>query len=250
MGPERPLVYLLREPSSSDPYESALARRGFAVRFLPVLAFHFINQEQLIEALARPQNYGGLILTSPRAAEALAQGFAAISDKKPLWMAKPAYVVGPATAEKTRSLGFSVIGQDSGDAERLAEQIESSRPDRPLLFLSGDRRREVLPERLKQASIPVEERCVYETHLRDALDVPDGEQPDWVVFFSPSGVEAVRNAGITFQASARIAAIGSTTAQAACEAGWAPGAVAAEPSPQALADALAAVSQGNPPAQS
>ena len=69
---------------------------------------------QLAEHLAEPERYGGLILTSPRAADALAgQDFTA-------WQDKSVFVVGPATAARARGLGLRLKGEAAGSAEALA----------------------------------------------------------------------------------------------------------------------------------
>jgi uroporphyrinogen-III synthase len=113
-------------------------------------------------------------------------------------------------------------------------------PEKPLLFLSGHRRRDVLPERLMGAGVPFEELVVYETHPVDSLDMSRHPAPDWLVAFSPSGLDAVRDANDLDREQVRIAAIGPTTAEAWRAAGWTVAAVAAAPTPMAVADALVA----------
>ena len=230
---DRPLVLLLREAREPDPYVAALDAAGFEARCEPVLRFEFIERDTLAETMGRADAFAGLILTSPRAADAL-HGLD-LAD----WRAKPTFVVGPATAEAARSLGLRTEGEEAGQAEELAERIAARLFEVPLLFLCGDRRRDVLPDRLRAAGLAVEERVVYRTHIdASALRETAGGLPEWVVFFSPSGVDAVREVVASSWNRARKAAIGSTTADALRAAGFAPAAVAAAPTPEALAAAL------------
>ncbi len=234
----RPRVLLLRSPLDPDPYAEALAEAGFEAASVPVLRFTFPHQEALAGRLARPHWYGGLICTSPRAVEALADGLRGISDQKAAWAARPAYAVGPRTAGALRKIGFAPKGAASGTAEALAAHIEPA--EAPLLFLAGNRRRDTLPRALEAAGVPFAEQCVYETHVRTDLDFSEEPAPDWVVFFSPSGIEAARQArGIDWR-TVRKAALGPTTAAALKEAGWTVEAVAEVPTPEALAAALRA----------
>lgn len=231
------LVCLLRSPQDSAEYVGALERVGFRAICVPVLQFAFRDLASLRALLEQPQAYGGLILTSPRAVEALAE---ALGGALPAgWTGKPAFAVGPRTAEAARALGLTVQSEEAGDADALADIIIAQYQGAPLLFLCGSRRRDVLPSRLAAAGMPLREVVVYETHLRD-LDFGGVPAPDWLVFFSPSGVEAIEQArGIELHAP-RIAAIGATTAAALSEAGFDVAAVAASPTPEALAEALRA----------
>ncbi|MGI9175609.1 MAG: uroporphyrinogen-III synthase, partial [Rhodothermales bacterium] len=80
---------------------------------------------------------------------------------------------------------------------------------------------------------------VYRTLAQAELALPD-EEPDWIVFFSPSGVEAVQRTSEMKTWKTRIAAIGPTTAVALQQAGQAVDVTAQAPSPEALVQALAA----------
>lgn len=237
-----PLVYLLREAEESDPYEESLEAAGFRARSFPVLAFRLVRQEELREALGHPSAYSGLILTSPRAVEALSEAMVWLPHQQPAWHAKHVFAVGPCTAAALEEIGFEPEGEESGSGGLLAayisQRVQAEGLEEPLLFLCGSRRREELPEHLQKEGIPFEELCVYETLLRTDLGFPDRVVPDWVVFFSPSGVEAARQAQGLDWSAVRRAALGPTTAAALEEAGWKPQAVAAEPTPEALADAL------------
>ena len=251
----KPLVYLFRTPTEPDPYEEALENAGFRCRPVPVLDFELVNGEALRAALAHPDRYAGLILTSPRAAEALAEALPWLPNQSAAWMAKPVFAVGPRTSEALRRLGFQPCGEEAGSADALADVLErhAAEVEGALLFLCGDRRRETLPERLRGSGIAFEECVVYRTVERAPFERP-GESPDWMVFFSPSGVEAVQRtpqepvlatrdegklSGIDERAPVKIAAIGPTTAEALRRAGLVPDVIAEAPTPEVLAGALA-----------
>lgn len=229
---------LFREATEPDPYEGALAEAGFRPVSIPVLRFDFVNQTALRAALEAPDAYGGLILTSPRAVEALGEVLPWLPAENARWHSRPVFVVGPATAARARRLGFDPEGEASGSAELLADYITRRSWAAPLLFLCSNRRRDVLPDRLAAAAVPVEELCVYETHPRTDLDLAAYPGLRWAVFFSPSGIEAaVQARGIDWR-QVHKAAIGPTTAEALAARGWSAAAVAAEPTPEALVRAL------------
>lgn len=241
MPDERPLarrVLLLRDPDVGDPYEDVLRAAGYEPVSRPVLRFTFVGEEALRADLARPKDYGGLILTSPRAVQALVAALGWLPAEAARWHTLPVFAVGPATAAALHEAGFAPEGEASGTAELLADYVAERSFEAPLLFLCGNRRRDTLPERLRAAGVPFEERCVYETHLRDDLDVSDLDTFGWVVFFSPTGVEAARRAGAFGDVPVPCAAIGPTTADALALAGRQPEAVAGAPTPEALVEAL------------
>ena len=239
--PRRSHVVLLRSARDEDPYEAAFREAGYSVCCQPVLAFEQVNEQALVQRLSQAARYAGLVVTSPRAVAALEEALGSSSGQGAAWQDKPAFAVGPRTAEALEALGFAPQGQESGSAQELAAFIARRSFEEPLLFLCGNRRRDVLPNRLREADIPLEEQCVYETRLRTDLDLTTPAVPDWLVFFSPSGIEAARQAGAMQDArlaAVRLAAIGPTTARALREAGWGAAAVAEQPAPDALVEAI------------
>ncbi|NBB75309.1 MAG: uroporphyrinogen-III synthase [Bacteroidetes bacterium] len=233
-----PTVVLLRSASGpDDAYVRAFEAAGFQARCVPVLTFRFPRQAALRDRLARPSRYAGLIATSPRAVRAIEQA----GPDEPFWAhwtSKPAYAVGPKTAAALRALGVAPQGEDTGRAAALASMI--AKTEKPYLFLCGNRRRDTLPAALQEAGTPYEELIVYETHPRAAIDLPDPDSGDWIVFFSPSGIEALAAASAEAVPAYRVAAIGPTTAAALRDHGWPPEAVAEAPAPSSLVAALQA----------
>ncbi len=228
------IVLLRTARGAPDPFVAAFEAVGFEAVCVPSLRFEFVDGEALAERLRQPGRYGGLVLTSPRAAEAVRRA----GELPEAWRERPAFAVGPATGEAARALGLEATGEGAGTAAALAAVIGAEPPTKPLLFLAGDRRRDDLPEALDAARIPFEEVTVYRTLLLP-VRLPE-PAPEWTAFFSPSGVEAaLASAGFPWN-SLRTAAIGPTTAAALRAAGHPPEAVAAHPTPEALAAAVLA----------
>ncbi|PSQ95812.1 MAG: uroporphyrinogen-III synthase [Bacteroidetes bacterium SW_9_63_38] len=233
-----PDVILLRSAEDPDPYVHALADVGFRGVCQPVLDFNFPADEILLDRLQHPAEYGGVIATSPRAAWALRRVFDTSGTLHAEWEGMPVYVAGPKTADRFRDLGFDVHGADTGSAEELLSLLTDAEPSSSLLFLAGNRRREVLPDGLQDAGISFEEEIVYETHPRADLTLPPSDGETWLVFYSPSGLEALYASEITNVSEYLIAAIGPTTAAELHDAGLEVDAVASVPSPEGVVDAV------------
>jgi uroporphyrinogen-III synthase len=232
-----PDVILLRSADDPDPYVHAFGEAGLRAVCRPVLTFVFPNDGSLRDRLRQRGQYGGIVATSPRAGRALRRVFDSDGTIHAEWEEAPAFVVGPKTAERFRALGLDVQGAHTGSADALASWIADAGPEQPLLFLSGNRRRETLPEGLREAGVAFDEQVVYETHTRGDLSLPSGAGGAWLVFFSPSGLDAVQASGCPID-TYRCAAIGSTTAAALEEEGLSVRAVADAPSPQGLVSAI------------
>lgn len=231
-------IILFRSKDDPDPYIEAVEEMGAEAMCVPVLSFSFLNQRLLQDHLEHRDRYAGLIATSPRVGEALDRVFECAEEAADAWQGAPAYAVGPKTAKRLKDIGLRPRGMDAGTARTLADRILEDAPDAPLLFLCGNRRRDELPDRLTAGGVPFEELTVYRTETRSTLDVPDVGEGDWLVFFSPSGVEAVQNASSVDPADFRVATMGPTTAGAVEAAGWSVDAVAAEPSPDGVVGAI------------
>ncbi len=219
-------------------WEKALNDAGFDTQTLPVLTFEYTGQDVLYNLLKHPDRYAGLIFTSPRAVEAFSRAFPETGIGKTGWENKTLFTVGPRTAAAIRSLGYEPEGEHTGSAEQLAAYILKRHTGGTLLFLCGDRRRDVLPSLLREAGIRTKEVVAYRTRLRTLHVWPGDKKPDWVVFFSPSCLEAMLKSPETSLEDISIAAIGSVTAKAVRNHGFRVRATAHEPTPGALALAL------------
>jgi uroporphyrinogen-III synthase len=147
------------------------------------------------------------------------------------------FTVGPATALALTKLHFTtIVGADTGHGGALANLIvQSHRRDQslstypekssndisqlPLLFLVGDKRRDIIPKRLEAENIPLEELVVYETTVVSTFDeeldrvfndMTDGDI-EWIIFFSPSGAEVALEKLKNMTHRIKIATIGPTT---------------------------------------
>jgi uroporphyrinogen-III synthase len=144
------------------------------------------------------------------------------------------YTVGPATALAITKLQFStIVGADTGNGAALSNLIvqtfhrdESGTdtptefpPRLPLLFLVGDKRRDIIHKRLAVENIPLEELTVYETTIASTFDEEldrvleddtDGEI-EWIIFFSPSGAEIALEKLKRLPQKVKVGTIGPTT---------------------------------------
>ncbi|RTZ02215.1 uroporphyrinogen-III synthase [Flavobacterium sp. RSP49] len=101
---------------------------------------------------------------------------------------KPVFCVGIKTKELLELHGFTVdVYLDY--ASELAEIITLIYNKESYTFLSGNLRKETLPEALKSAGITFNEIEVYQTTLAP-FKVSDQENFDGILFFSPSAVES------------------------------------------------------------
>nr|XP_028585803.1 uroporphyrinogen-III synthase isoform X1 [Podarcis muralis]XP_028585804.1 uroporphyrinogen-III synthase isoform X1 [Podarcis muralis]XP_028585805.1 uroporphyrinogen-III synthase isoform X1 [Podarcis muralis]XP_028585807.1 uroporphyrinogen-III synthase isoform X1 [Podarcis muralis] len=250
-------VLLLKEPKESengpDPYIKELGLHGLEATLIPVLAFEFTSLQAFSERVFHPQQYSGLIFTSPRAVEAFRLCLDDITKKKvwknslrEKWNTKSIYVVGKATAELVAEIGLTSQGESSGNAEKLAEYICSreSPNSLPLFFPCGALKRETLPTMLSGKGIALEGLTVYQTtqhlNLQDSLRNYFSQQgiPASITFFSPSGVKYCMKqiqelAGDLFP-QIKFAAIGPTTAEAITAQGVSVSCIASSPTPEDL----------------
>lgn len=130
-----------------------------------------------------------LIFTSQNAVNNVL-GFENIADLK----AKKVFCVGLKTKALLESNGFTVEAY-TGYAEDLAEIISLVYSDLSYTFFSGNLRRDILPEKLKEAGISFNEIEVYETILTPQKMTSTGSANgnstfDGILFYSPSGVES------------------------------------------------------------
>ncbi|WPR72308.1 uroporphyrinogen-III synthase [Flavobacterium sp. NG2] len=101
---------------------------------------------------------------------------------------KPVFCVGIKTKELLEANGFTVdVYMDY--ASELAEIITLIYNKESYTFLSGNLRRETLPQALKNAGITFNEIEVYETQLAP-FKISAQENFDGIMFFSPSAVES------------------------------------------------------------
>lgn len=145
-----------------------------------------------------------LIFTSQNAVHAVLK-FEKLTDLK----TKQVFCVGVKTKNLLEENGFQVEAY-AGYAEDLAEIISLVYAHQTYTFFSGNLRRDVLPEKLKEAGISFNEVEVYQTLLTPQKI---SAKLDGILFFSPSGVESYLKENTITQEYAFC--IGHTTAETA-----------------------------------
>ncbi|KAF2635808.1 tetrapyrrole biosynthesis, uroporphyrinogen III synthase [Massarina eburnea CBS 473.64] len=230
-GREKTPVLLLKTKSApTDGYEeyfSALDNSRYAPVFVPVLEHRF-KQEALRQVRQHVVNgdftrkYGALVFTSQRAVEAFAEvvqelrgeGVCPLHSQLPQNL--PLYVVGPATARGLRALntGCPILGEETGNGDALASYIldhynsiypSAGKP--AILFLVGEKRRDIIPRTLQSGHLPperrtqVDELVIYETGEMQSFkadftslwkeNAAKAKARQWVVVFSPTGCQAM-----------------------------------------------------------
>ncbi|RAL09656.1 uroporphyrinogen-III synthase HEM4 [Aspergillus homomorphus CBS 101889] len=237
-----PILLLKTRSTPDDSYDDFFRTNNYAPTFIPVLEhnFHTPNLQKVHDLLVSggfdpdtpTQQYGGIIFTSQRAVEGFATVLEGIGHPLPE-INLPLYTVGPATHRSLSTLTTTYLpnatlhGQDSGTGEALARfmlahypypspspsggstEAEGQRPRKPLLFLVGEQRRDIIPKTLMDENLPVAERIqvdevvVYETGVMEGFEgafaerilreEAEGEEDRvvWTVVFSPTGCEAM-----------------------------------------------------------
>lgn len=188
--------------SESEDYEKAFLDVNYKALFVEPLQFEFINEEELSNKLLQ-KDYTGLILTSPRAIEAVSKCWD--PSRFVIWNTKRIYTVGEVSSHRIKLLlGLEALGATSGNAQNLANIISKENPEMSkFLFPCGNLRTEILPNTLRAAGINVDALTVYETkeneNLRTHLmELNDTANPCCMVFFSPSGCEYIHRQLQTF----------------------------------------------------
>ncbi|KAG3078535.1 hypothetical protein PI124_g14156 [Phytophthora idaei] len=245
--------------------ESGSSRRALEAHFTDVLTFEYLDAEQLLDVLKHLDRYCGIMITSPRSAIAVCNVVNELDAELKLQVleklrAKPVFSVGEATSRELLPLGVGCKGDDAGSADVLSAYLHQDGvlpadcKEKPMLFLCGDKRRDVLPDSFRTRGLPLEELVVYQTCAVQNVEFPaERKVPDWIVFFSPSGLKVVKDLALPWE-SIRKAAIGKTTAAALHEhaiatgqAFWEADVTASKPRPDTLAGAIFVFEENNKP---
>lgn len=249
-------ICLFKAEKKNDAYPPLLKAEGYTVSFEPVLDFDYVNREALLAALLGTNDHpcAGIIATSARALisiKLLMQDLDESTRNQILqsWKDKSLFVVGDSTLAEL-PFPFKHIFSVNSDAKQLAifikekfSNILAGTPQK-MLFLCSNIRNDELPSILNPQDCPtiiIQELVVYTT---TKLEIKPNRinKPQWWVFFSPSGVDAVFES-IHYSSEdkffdIKIACIGKTTANSMEKYGIKPQAIAAKPTP---ADLLIAI---------
>jgi uroporphyrinogen-III synthase len=292
-----PVLLLKTKSTPIDGYEELFLTcddSKYEPVFVPVLEHRF--KEDALDQVRRwiteraflpgaggaPSNYGAIIFTSQRAVEAFTkvvedvrnEGIVNLDELLPETV--PLYVVGPATARGLRALKLRcpILGQETGNGESLAsfmlEHYNRAYPSAakpPILFLVGDKRRDIIPKTLQSDDLPREKRArvdelvIYETGEMHSFKSNFsalwkhyselGRLCQWVVVFSPTGCRAMlESLGLLNHSTGKamsggrsknilVATIGPTTRDyLLTEFNFSPEVCAAKPSPEGIADGI------------
>lgn len=235
------------------------------VRFVPLLTTSTIGAAALREALGDVSaSIDALIFTSMRALEVVCDALRE-DTSLPVDANTRLYALGARQCEFARThlqingmfnTTASIQGDNCRNAEELAtlvlNSLPSERTSSNVHFLCGEKRMSTIESMLSQDTrVALQVTPLYTTQPVQSLASLDEliddelrhESSVWIVFFSPSGVEIVAtrhpdNRTVAVERTS-IACIGKTTASAVVEwFGREPDAVAAEPTPEALAEAI------------
>ncbi|CCL99803.1 uncharacterized protein FIBRA_01827 [Fibroporia radiculosa] len=248
-------VLLLRASNTPDAYEYAFKSRGYNPLSVPVLETTSTSLDRLKDTITAGLSrcaYAGVVITSGRSCEAwktvagqLAQSHGDIEGgNSATWADIPFYVVGEATARALADIGASIGAHpfvprdirgaaESGTGEKLAHfilrDLAPSPEGKRLLYLTGDKNRDTLPNILASGGVALDPLQVYATRGSSTFHI-DLERAVhahpasiwWIVFFSPSDADfaspALREHFVlpstdSSELSPRIAAIGPTSAR-------------------------------------
>lgn len=216
------VILFKSEADGPDKFLKVLENTEFDARSISCLSFQFKNLTQLEDHLKSDSAHDGMILTSPRAVKALHEVKKLNSEILENWKLKENFSVGEATSLlASELLDLDTSGRDTGNAQKLSELIIEKFTDRPskgFLCPSGNLRLGILERNLNEVSISIEYVEVYETiehpQLAGSIEELKDIKIDFIVFFSPSGVDFslphLKRHGIDLQ-QLKIIAIGPST---------------------------------------
>lgn len=184
-----------------QPLADKAADNGIALDMAPFIKIKIIDTEAVDVSIKNAYNAEAtVVFTSSNAVDTIT----AHKAEQPHWRI---YCIGHITARKVNE---AYPGSIAGMAENAAQLAEVIIKDdiKEVIFFCGDKRRDDLPELLKQAGIVVNEVVVYGT-VHTPLQIT---QPyDGVLFYSPSGVESFFSVNSVADDTV-LFAIGNTTA--------------------------------------
>jgi len=211
-GHQAKRILFLRS-GTDDSYEKASRDLGFESHTINPIQKEFINIDKLAKVMAALE-FDALVFTSQTSVEALAR-----MNPQELPLTLPVYVVGKATAQCARNLGFkNVIGEKSGSSKNLATVILSeNKTQSRFLFPGASKLIGGLKEPLETAGHHLEIIPVYQTTSRAQNDLQDEinqiDLVDVAVYFSPSGVDSIHHLISNRWPNIRTIAIGQSTAK-------------------------------------
>jgi uroporphyrinogen III methyltransferase/synthase len=234
-----PTVVLTASSGTLPGLVEALRRVPLPVEECPLLTFAPpLDWHPLDRALDAVARYDAVALTSPRAARAFGERWLAREGARaslpPIWAGGPGTVSALADVPaEVRSPSAREIGE-RGSASALAAAMLEAGVRGPVLFPCGEIRREELAARLRDQAIEVEEIVCYRSVLAGETEARSAaERAGILVVASPTVADLLARACPPGVRPALVA-VGPTTAASARASGWAPDAVAPQPTVEAL----------------
>ncbi|CAN5909152.1 hypothetical protein BH11MYX3_BH11MYX3_17840 [soil metagenome] len=242
---------LTRELDAGSPYEEAFAAIGLQVVTMPVTHSEPPRDQGALARAVEHGGYAAVVVASARAAAALARALEGGARQLP-----EVWAVGPATKRALAAAGIAAnLPPAAYDGASLAQAMVTSRDleGRRVLVPRAEDGRDDVISLLRSAGAEVVDVIAYRT-VATSPDDPSiargkelllGADAAICAVFAPSQVTALIAAvGPLSALRVVFAAIGDTTAAVLREAGVEAVSVAASPTPEGLANAVAAVYPG------
>lgn len=254
MTGSRPIVASTRDADAGDELTAALERHGFDVWDVPAIVIEPAPDPGALDAALADTRVDWIVFTSPRAVEIVCSRRSWIDNWPRIRGRARVAAVGPGTAARlsARDVPVAVVADGAGDS--LPEAIRAHAPSiagQQVLWPRGNRARTRWRDVLEGLGAHVVAPVAYVTRLAPVaamaplVDAVRAGRVAAVTFLSPSSAEGVAQACADrtlreLAGATVVAAIGGTTATRLAELGAPPEVVAPEPTPDALAGALAA----------
>ncbi|CAG9862648.1 unnamed protein product [Phyllotreta striolata] len=241
------LLFKTQTEQSSDKYEALLQSNQIDATTVNTLVFDFVNLDLLAKNLQNFEDYSGIIFSSPRCVNAVYLACKQFNCDLSLWRQKNNFAVGTKTAQDSLDkLRIECKGADSGSAVNLAKEIikEKTNYRKPFLYPHGSLKTDTLTAELEKENICLDGILVYHTKENPNIEEEMKKStqnfqniPEFLVFFSPSGVQATLSYLSHFTDS-KVIAIGPTTETALKEKNIQVSGVAKQPTPQDVLDQI------------
>jgi uroporphyrinogen-III synthase len=238
-----PVVVVTASAGSLSELPAMLADLPIVVEEHPLIRFESPpDWSRLDAALDDLSRFDSVALTSPRAAQAVA-GRMRLREPGLLQAGAPAvWTIGLATARALAGTLAPVRMPEQalagGSAATLARAMLDSGCKGPVLFPCGERRREELPNLLRAEGCEVYEVVCYRSVLASRAEASAAAARASILVVASPSVMTLLADSCPSPDRPQLVAIGPTTAASAGESGWAPAAVADQPTSQHVASAI------------